>query len=52
MLDKNSILIDFSLNDGLIFIISDKKIFSKKIKGLKKTENLPLFFFELIKKKN
>ena len=51
MFNKNSIFIDFSLNDGLMFIISDKKIFSKKIKGLKKTENLPLFFFEFIKKK-
>jgi len=45
MFNKNAILIDFSLNDGLMFVISDKKIFSKKIKGLIKTENLPVFFF-------
>ena len=51
MVKNKSLIIDFTLGNGTFLVILDKKTFIKKIKNLDKTEKLPLFFFDFLKKK-
>ena len=45
------ILIDFSLENNLFFILVNKKIISKNFKNYNKTENIVDLFYKFIQKK-
>ncbi|MAK12726.1 MAG: hypothetical protein CMI73_03560 [Candidatus Pelagibacter sp.] len=47
---KNSIFLDFSLDQKYIFIIDKNKFYRKKILSLKRSENLPNIFYSFVKK--
>lgn len=51
MFFKKAIIIDFTLNDHFFFILDKNKVISKKIKNLKKTENIPSVFYDFINSK-
>ena len=46
----NCIFFDFSLDQKYILILSQDKLYKKKLDSLKRTENIPNIFFEWIKK--
>ncbi len=48
---NNIILFDFSLENYFFYIVYNKKIFSKKIKSLEKTENISIIFNKFIELK-
>ena len=50
MPSTNCIFFDFSLDQKYILILSQDKLYKKKLDSLKRTENIPNIFFEWIKK--
>lgn len=50
MLKKNLVFLDFSLDNCFFLILKNKKTFKKNLKNISKTENIPIIFFEFIKK--
>ncbi len=48
---KNSIILDFSLDQKYIFILLQERIYNKKIISLKRSENISNIFFNFLKKK-
>ncbi len=50
MLKKNLVFLDFSLDSCFFLILKDKKTFKKNLKNISKTENIPIIFFDFIKK--
>ena len=51
MIMKNSIILDFSLDQKYIIFLINNKYYEKKILSLKRSEDLSNIFFEFIKKK-
>ena len=47
---KNSIFLDFSLDQKYIFVFKENKFYKKKIVSLKRSENIGSIFFDFIKK--
>ena len=48
----NCIFFDFSLDQKYILILSQDKLYKKKLDNLKRSENIANIFFEFIKKNN